>query len=97
MNEMLDSGLSDADAWAEVAAIMVNMDLVVTVDTATAHVAGALGVRTWIALAALCDWRWLTRRDDSPWYPATRLFRQKSLGRWEPVFEQMATELRPGH
>jgi hypothetical protein len=72
---------------------MRNLDLVVTTDTATAHLAGALGVRTWVALAQVCDWRWLRGRDDSPWYPTVRLFRQTMLDNWSSVFERMAREL----
>ena len=91
--DLLDPAWTDAEAWAEVAAIMVNLDLVITVDTATAHVAGALGVRTWGLLAALCDWRWLQGREDTPWYPAMRLFRQDRLGEWAPVIERVAKEV----
>jgi tetratricopeptide (TPR) repeat protein len=81
-------------ALADTAAVMASLDLVVSVDTATAHLAGALGVPVWVPLPTLVDWRWLLGRDDSPWYPTMRLFRQKALGDWEPVFERMAAELR---
>ena len=84
----------DADPWMDVAAIMKNLDLVVTCDTSVAHLAGALGVPVWVALAARVDWRWMLDRADSPWYPTMRLFRQQRLGDWEGVFHQMATELR---
>jgi tetratricopeptide (TPR) repeat protein len=80
-------------AWPNVAAAMSCVDLVVSVDTATAHLAGALGASVWVPLATLVDWRWLLGRDDSPWYPTMRLFRQKQLGDWEPVFARMAAEL----
>jgi tetratricopeptide (TPR) repeat protein len=83
-----------AGALADTAAVIASLDLVVTVDTATTHLAGALGVPVWVPLPALVDWRWLLDRDDSPWYPTLRLFRQRSLGDWEPVFERMAAELR---
>ena len=61
------------------------LDLVVTVDTLMAHLAGALGARTWTLLRADADWRWMADRDDSPWYPTMRLFRQPRPGAWEPV------------
>ena len=78
------------NAFMDTAAVMAGLDLVVTVDTATAHLAGALGVPVWMPLPTLVDWRWLLGRDDSPWYPTMRLFRQSHLGDWEPVFERMA-------
>ncbi len=84
---------SDARAWADIAAIMTNLDLVISVDTATAHLAGALGVKTWTILSDICDWRWMRDRGDTPWYPAMRLFRQRNLGEWSPVFEEMALAL----
>jgi tetratricopeptide (TPR) repeat protein len=74
----------------DTAAIMKNLDLVVAADTAIAHLAGALGVPVWVALCYTPDWRWLLDRDDSPWYPSMRLFRQRTLGNWREVFEQMA-------
>lgn len=76
------------------AAVMHSLDLVVTSDTALAHLAGALGIRVWLALSAAPDWRWMVDRDDSPWYPSMRLFRQSRLGEWTDVFERMAAELR---
>ena len=79
----------------ETAAILTSLDLLITADTALAHLAGALGVRTWIALQAVPDWRWLVGRTDSPWYPSVRLFRQPTPGDWPSVFAQMAEELRP--
>jgi tetratricopeptide (TPR) repeat protein len=80
-------------AFMDTAAIMKNLDLVVTSDTATAHLAGALGVRTWVALPFMPDWRWLLERDDSPWYPTMRLFRQQQWGDWPEVFDRMARDL----
>jgi hypothetical protein len=83
----LDAGAPDQ--MGDVAALMELMDLVVTVDSATAHLAGALGRRTWVALAQAADWRWMTRRKDTPWYPTVRLFRQDRVGSWDAVFERM--------
>jgi tetratricopeptide (TPR) repeat protein len=85
----------DADsAFTDTAAIMKHVDLIVTVDTAVTHLAGALGVPVWTVLAYMPDWRWLLERSDSPWYPTMRLFRQKQPGDWQAVFEQLADELR---
>src|SRR5262249_50760249 len=72
---------------------MKNLDLVITSDTATAHLAGALGVPVWVALPLGADWRYLLDRQDSPWYPTMRLFRQNRLGDWGEVFERVAVEL----
>ena len=73
---------------------MRNLDLVITSDTAVAHLAGALGVKTWVALPMNCDWRWLREGEDSPWYPTMRLFRQQQWRDWAGVFERMAAALR---
>jgi Flp pilus assembly protein TadD len=80
--------------WADTAAIISNLDLIVTVDTATAHVAGALGADVFVALAASPDWRWMLRRSDTPWYPTMRLFRQQKLRDWPHVFDRIAFEVR---
>jgi len=64
--------------FMDAAAVMKNLDLVVTVDTAVAHLAGALGVPVWVLLPFAPDWRWLLEREDSPWYPTMRLFRQRT-------------------
>jgi ADP-heptose:LPS heptosyltransferase len=85
---------AEGGAFLDAAAVMKNLDLVVTVDTAAAHLAGALGVSAWVALSAISDWRWLTRRSDSPWYPSLKLFRQRRLGEWGPVFRRMTVALR---
>jgi Flp pilus assembly protein TadD len=81
-------------AFMDTAAIMKNLDLVVTADTSLAHLAGGLGVPVWLPLSAVSDWRWLLKREDSPWYPTMRLFRQKTLGDWDGVFRRMAAALR---
>lgn len=80
--------------FMDTAAIMKNLDLVVTSDTALAHLAGGLGVPVWVAIPYAPDWRWLLDREDSPWYPTMRLFRQPSPGDWEAVFRTMRRELR---
>jgi hypothetical protein len=67
------------------AATLASLDLVVTVDTLFAHLAGALGIPVWILLRADADWRWMQDRDDSPWYPTARLFRQSQPGVWSGV------------
>lgn len=82
-------------AFVDTAAVMASLDLVVTVDTAAAHLAGALGVPVWLALSQIADWRWLREHEDTPWYPSMRLFWQKQLGDWPAVFASMAEALRP--
>ena len=79
-----------AGPFMDTAAVIRNLDLVVTADTAIAHLAGALGVPVWLALQFSPDWRWLQGRDDSPWYPTMRLFRQTTFGEWPDVFERIA-------
>jgi tetratricopeptide (TPR) repeat protein len=81
-------------AFMDTAAVMKGLDLVITSDTAVAHLAGALGVPVWLALTFAPEWRWLLEREDSPWYPSMRLFRQTRRGDWEGVFRRMAGELR---
>ncbi len=83
----------DGAAFQDTAAAMINLDLVITSDTSIAHLAGGLGVPVWVPLSVSCDWRWLLEREDSPWYPTMRLFRQRRLGEWEPVFHRMAEQL----
>lgn len=77
----------------DTAALMTQLDVIVTSDTATAHLAGALGLPVWVLLAGSADWRWLSDRDDSPWYPTMRLFRQRKPGQWAEVFDRVAAEL----
>jgi len=84
---------SSGNAFLDAAAVMEIMDLVITSDTAIAHLAGALGRPVWVALKAVPDWRWLQDRRDSPWYPGMRLFRQRTSGDWHGVFSDMAAEL----
>jgi hypothetical protein len=80
--------------FADTAAVVELLDAVITVDTAVAHLAGALGVPVWILLPFNPDWRWLLDRGDSPWYPTARLFRQPAVGDWDSVIERIAIELR---
>lgn len=80
--------------FAETMALLEQLDLVITVDTSIAHLAGALGRPTWILLPYLADWRWLLERQDSPWYPSARLFRQARRGDWDAVFHQVEQALR---
>jgi len=75
-------------------ALIRELDLIVTVDTSVAHLAGTLGTSTWLLLPFAPDWRWLAGRADSPWYPATRLFRQAALGDWPGVVAQVRKALR---
>jgi Tfp pilus assembly protein PilF len=79
--------------FAETAAIMSHLDLVITPDTAVAHLAGGLGVPVWVALCSVGEWRWPDGRDDTPWYPTMRLFRQTRLGDWDGVFRRMTEAL----
>jgi hypothetical protein len=81
------------DAFVDAAAVIECLDLVISVDTATAHLAGALGARVWIALKRSPDWRWLLDRSDSPWYPTARLFRQRATDDWSAVFTDMSAAL----
>jgi len=84
-----DSFDEGGGAFLDSAAVMMNLDLVVTPCNAIAHLAGALGRPTFVALMHVPEWRWLLDRDDSPWYPATRLFRQSSAGDWPGVFARI--------
>jgi tetratricopeptide (TPR) repeat protein len=77
----------------ETAAILQCLDLLITADTALAHLAGALGVPVWVVLQSVADWRWLVNRTDTPWYPSMRLWRQHTAGDWPQVFERIAQEL----
>jgi len=79
--------------FAETAAALANLDLIVTVDTALAHLAGATGAPCWMMLPFSPDWRWLTERTDNPWYPSLRLFRQTSPGAWDEVIARLGAAL----
>lgn len=86
----LDEG---ADGFVDTAAVIANCDLVISTDTSIAHLAGALGAPTWLALSFSPDWRWMRGRTDTPWYPTMRLFRQPKLDDWGQVFADMAAAL----
>jgi hypothetical protein len=86
--------ISGGDNPLDDARVMRALDLVITVDTMTAHLAGALGQRVWSLLPFEADWRWMLDRDDSPWYPTMRLFRQKEEGRWDTVIDHVLQDLQ---
>ena len=86
-----DTGARD---FAETAAIIAGLELVITVDTSVAHLAGAMGKPVWILLPDYgCDWRWMRERADSPWYPSARLYRQATPGDWRPVLDRVMADL----
>jgi tetratricopeptide (TPR) repeat protein len=91
--ELTDPGEMGAAELLDTAALLSALDLVVTTDTFTAHLAGALGIPVWVVLSYSPDWRWLTEREDSPWYPTMRLFRQRTAGDWSEVFDRVARSL----
>ena len=79
---------------ADTAALCSLMDVVISVDTAVAHLSAALGRPTWVLLAHVPDWRWLLAREDSPWYTSVRLLRQSQAGQWGDVLQRVAEEIR---
>jgi Flp pilus assembly protein TadD len=80
--------------YAETAGVVANLDLVVTICTSVAHLVGGMGKPLWMLLNAVPDWRWMLEREDNPWYPSARLFRQRKAGEWGEVVERVAAELR---
>lgn len=80
-------------SFGEAAALIEHLDLVISVDTSLAHLAGAMGKQTWTLLSYVADWRWLMQRNDSPWYPTMRLFRQPGLTEWDPVLDDVRIAL----
>jgi len=85
-----DGGLQD---FLDTASLVMEMDVIISVDTSVAHLAGALGKRVWVMLPFVPDWRWMIEREDSPWYPSARLFRQPAIGDWQSVIERVKIEL----
>ena len=84
---------NELNDFADTAAVMSNLDLVISTDTAVVHLAGAMGKPVWTLLHSAPDWRWWLKRTDSPWYPSMRLFRQTQLNDWAGVFEQVKEAL----
>ena len=81
------------DDFADTAAAIAALDLVLCVDTSVAHAAGAMGAKVWTLIAFSPDWRWLLDRDDTPWYPSMRLWRQPHMGNWGAVMADVRTAL----
>jgi len=89
--EILDSKISN---FGETAGLVANLDVVISVDTAVAHLAGAMGISTWVMLPCYAvDWRWLLNRNDCPWYPSVRLFRQTEMLNWDSVIDNLKLHL----
>jgi tetratricopeptide (TPR) repeat protein len=82
--------------FVDTAALIENLDLVISVDTSVAHLSGALGKKTLVLLSSIHCWRWLLERDDTPWYPSMRLYRQETIGDWEGVFNKIKLDLNTG-
>ena len=93
MPQISDMGEALTD-FAETAALIENLDMVISADTAVAHLAGALGTPVWIMLRHSGEWRWLLERTDSPWYPSARIFRQKTQGDWAGLVLELRQQLR---
>lgn len=81
------------DSFAHTAAILQHLDLLISVDTSVAHLAGAMGKPVWVLLPYVPDWRWMLEREDTPWYPTMRLFRQRQRNNWQDVLENVARAL----
>jgi sporulation protein YtfJ len=93
VSEVIDCA-SELTDFSKTAGLIATLDLVITVDTAVAHLAGAMGKDTWILQPYYPDWRWQLKRTDSPWYPTVRLFRQQARGEWSGVIEKVIEELK---
>ena len=89
----LEQHQGDLHDFSDTAALVNQMDLIISVDTSVAHLTGALGKKVWILLPFIPDFRWLLDRDDSPWYPTAKLFRQPQIGDWDSVMQQLIIEL----
>jgi len=83
----------DFSDFGDTAAAVAHLDLIISVDTVVAHLAGAMGKPTWVLLPYTADWRWLEDRSDSPWYPSMRVFRQRTWGDWSEVMKNVVREL----
>jgi ADP-heptose:LPS heptosyltransferase len=80
--------------FSDTAAAIANLDLVISIDTSVAHLSGAMGKPTWLLLQSISDFRWLQNREDNPWYPTMRLFRQQRPGDWAGVLDRVCSEIR---
>lgn len=89
----VSDGVAAASDFADTAAVVAGLDLVISVDSSVAHLAATIGVPTWVLLPHTCDWRWDTGRADTPWYPSARLFRQPRVGAWDSVLADVAASL----
>ena len=98
INQFKDSIINLDDfgikGFSDTAAIIEHLDLVIAVDTSVAHLAGAMGKEIWVLIPYNADWRWLENRSDSPWYPTMKLFRQKKIQEWKPIFESVNEEIQ---
>ncbi|MBW8039420.1 MAG: tetratricopeptide repeat protein [Planctomycetes bacterium] len=92
--KVLANPAEEFEDFTDTAAVIENLDLIISVDTAIVHLAGAMGKPVWTLLPFAPDWRWMLERDDNPWYPTMRLFRQEKWGDWETVFASVAEQLR---
>lgn len=90
--QLINASENDQDL-ADTAALVLSLDLVITTDTAIAHLAGALGKPLWLLLPWQSDWRWMQHRTDTPWYPTARLFRQPTPNNWPALIAEVASEL----
>jgi ADP-heptose:LPS heptosyltransferase len=100
MNEAVASGIpirnwmADVRDFVDTAGLIKNMDLVISVDTAVAHLAGALNKPVWLLNRYESEWRWMRDREDTPWYPSMRIFNQTESRNWGPIIDRMTAELR---
>jgi tetratricopeptide (TPR) repeat protein len=94
LTDVVRDHTADFADFSDTAAAILNLDLIIACDTAVAHLAGALARPTWLLLPLAAEWRWLTERDDSPWYPTARLFRQRRLGDWDEVMARVGAALK---
>ena len=81
-------------ARPQTSGLIANLDLVISVDTVVAHLAGAMNAKVWLLSYTPGDWRWMFDREDSPWYPSMRIFRQPQVGNWEEPISRVASELK---